>query len=56
MSNPFDLLETICEEIVEKIQLICPDYQLIEISVTKENPPLGQISGHSIVKLSVSRD
>ena len=44
------------EEIVEKIQLICPDYQLIEISVAKENPPLGQISGHSIVKLSVSKD
>jgi dihydroneopterin aldolase len=56
MRKPVDLLETICEEIVEKIQLICPDYQLIEISVTKENPPLGQISGHSIVKLSVSKD
>ena len=56
MLKPVDLLETICEQIVEKIQLICPDYHLIEISVTKDHPPLGQISGHSIVKLSVGKD
>ena len=56
MQNPVDLLETVCEQIVEKIQLSCPDYQLIEISVTKDHPPLGQLAGHSTVKLSVSRD
>lgn len=55
MLKPVDLLETICEQIVEKIQLIYPDYQLIEISVTKDNPPLGQMDGHSTVKLSVSK-
>ena len=56
MLKPVDLLETICEQIVEKIQFICPDYQLIEISVTKDHPPLGQISGQSTVKLSVSKE
>jgi dihydroneopterin aldolase len=56
MLKPVDLLETICEQIVWKIQEICPDYQLIEISVTKDHPPLGQLAGHSSVKLSVSRD
>jgi len=56
MLKPVDLLETICEQIVEKIQLICPDYHKIEISVTKDHPPLGQIEGCSTVKLSVSRD
>lgn len=56
MCKPVDLLETICEQIVEKIQLICPDYRLIEISVTKDHPPLGQLAGHSTVKLSVSKD
>lgn len=56
MLKPVDLLETICEQIVEKIQLICPDYQLIEISVTKDHPPLGKISGQSTVKLSVCKD
>jgi dihydroneopterin aldolase len=56
MQNPVDLLETICEQIVEKIELVCPDFKLIEISVTKEFPPLGQAAGHSKVSLSVSRD
>ena len=56
MQSPVDLLETICEQIVAKIQLICPDYQLIEISVTKDNPTLGKWAGHSTVKLSVSKD
>jgi len=56
MKKPVDLLETICEQIVEKIQFICPDYHLIEISVTKDQPPLGQIAGYSTVKLTVSRD
>jgi len=56
MKKPVDLLETICEQIVEKIQLICPDYHKIEISVTKDHPPLGQIEGCSTVKLTVSRD
>lgn len=56
MQKPVDLLETICEQIVAKIQLICPDYRLIEIIVTKDNPPLGQLAGHSTVKLSVSKD
>ena len=55
MQKPVDLLETICEQIVFKIQEVCPDYQLIEISVTKNNPPLGQLAGHSTVKLSVSK-
>jgi dihydroneopterin aldolase len=56
MQNPVDLLETICEQIVFKIQEVCPDYQLIEISVTKNQAPLGQIAGQATVKLSVSRD
>ncbi len=56
MQKPVDLLETICEQIVEQIQLVCSDYILIEISVTKCHPPLGQISGQSTVKLSVSKD
>lgn len=56
MLKPVDLLETICEQIVEKIQFICPDYQFIEISVTKDRPPLGQISGQSTVKLSLTKD
>ena len=56
MQKPVDLLETICEQIVFKIQEVCPDYQLIEISVTKNQAPLGQIAGQATVKLSVSRD
>lgn len=55
MLKPVDLLETVCEQIVEKIQLVCPDFNLIEISVSKNHPPLGQIAGCSTVKLSVSR-
>jgi hypothetical protein len=39
-----------------KIQEICPDYQLIEISVTKNHPPLGQMDGNSTVKLTVTKD
>ena len=56
MKKPVDLLETICEQIVEKILLICPDYQKIEISVTKNFPPLGQMEGQSVVTLTVFRD
>lgn len=56
MQKPVDLLETICEQIVEKIQETCPDYQLIEISLTKDHPPLSQMTGNSTVKLSVSKD
>jgi dihydroneopterin aldolase len=56
MQKPVDLLETICEQIAGKIQEICPEYQLIEISVSKDQPPLGQINGCSTVKLSVSKD
>jgi dihydroneopterin aldolase len=56
MQKPVDLLETICEQILEQIQSICSDYILIEISVTKSHPPLGQISGQSTVKLSLSKD
>ena len=56
MQKPVDLLETICEQIIFKIQEICPDYQLIEISVTKNHPPLGQMDGNSTVKLSVTKD
>ena len=47
---------TLFVQVETKIKLICPDYQLIEISVTKDNPPLGQLAGHSTVKLSVSKD
>jgi dihydroneopterin aldolase len=56
MQKPVDLLETICEHIMLKIQEICPDYQLIEISVTKNHPPLGQMDGNSTVKLTVTKD
>jgi dihydroneopterin aldolase len=56
MADPVDLLETVCQRIAKKIQIQYPDYLTIEISLSKEHPPLGMAGGRSKVRWTVRNE
>ncbi len=51
MSEPMDLLETLVEKMVERIQVLSTQITEIKVELSKENPPLGQSSGKSRISV-----
>lgn len=49
MNEPVDLLETIVEKIGKQLTIQWPRIKTLEISLKKENPPLGLSKGNSCV-------
>jgi dihydroneopterin aldolase len=49
MGEPVDLLETVCQRIAEQVRVQFPDFLNIEISLSKEHPPMGLAGGRSKV-------
>lgn len=53
MGKPVDLLETLVEKIVERIQCLSKQIGGINLEVIKENPPLGLSSGTSSISIQL---
>jgi len=51
MFDPVDLLETVVEKVVERIQNLSNQISGINLELIKENPPLGQSSGKSSISV-----
>jgi dihydroneopterin aldolase len=49
MSNPVDLLETVAENIAQKIRTEISGNSSILVQISKESPPMGVSSGRSTV-------
>ncbi len=52
MQKPVDLLETLVQQMAQKVYLRFNRITQIEISVEKLNPPIDQFEGSAIVKLA----
>jgi dihydroneopterin aldolase len=56
MSEPVDLLETVCQRMGDLLSSQFPDFQLIEIVLSKEHPPLKMAGGRSKVRWTLRKE
>jgi dihydroneopterin aldolase len=51
MREPRKLLETVAEEILQKIKIAFPELYHVEVSIRKNNPPFGGDMAQAVVSL-----